>query len=587
LELLSSNKMPMTRREFVQISAWGFAGTAVAYPQDGSAKGFQRLRVRFLTTPERLARALPNPLEAGPAAEMFLEYARSTPGAANVNPLSREPLVVCSLLAAVRHEGKPGYLLLARWTPSEQMRLNGREYLGENVKYAQVDFEKRGALLRASVRRHGALLHSIETHLSDAPGAFFGDPQYLYYRYRLNPDWTAGPLGPDDVELWLASGEAAPAKAGADPVFSCDLAATKFAWPEASLLDPCIEFPVVEILGASYQESPVPIPSPFRRTPARVSKVDTKQFENFSLWNYDRPVSNGKPWLPEGWRQEATALRLSDAELAAYRDRQQIRLGPFSLIDLRLAVPAANRRLALPPNVEIGLQPMLRVMALRVEQSDVSPDPYSEVWLMVQCSIADRRGWYVLSHVTSGDGDTTFGRETFGYPSRIGAVQASVAPEEFRLQASRQEREFLYAEGNATPRSLGTSLSGIPILGLRAGPFAASGDAPGQIIEQDWHYQGQFYTVNLESVVVELPDRPVPGFSTRTDPWFEFKPFQIVSAVAMNHGSMQRGPGQVVATVPDARPFYLERCDGLLPGSDLSSARPPTFRIGAELAPRS
>jgi hypothetical protein len=226
-------------------------------------------------------------------------------------------------------------------------------------------------------------------------------------------------------------------------------------------------------------------------------------------------------------------------------------------------------------------------MALRVEQSDVSPSPYSEVWLMVQCSVADRRGWYVLSHVTSGDGDATFGRETFGYPTRIGAVQASVTPEEFRVQASRQEREFLYAEGSSTSRSLGTSLSRIPIFGLRAGPFAAGGDAPGEIIEQDWHYQGQFYSVNLESVLVEFPERPVPGVSARTDPWFEFNPVQLVSAAAMSHGIMQQAPGRIVATVPDARPFYLERCDGLLPGSDLSEAKPPTFRFGAESQPRS
>jgi acetoacetate decarboxylase len=581
----------MTRREFVQISAWGFAGATTAHPQAASPSGLQRLAVRFLTAPERLARVLPAPLEASPAAEMFLEYVRFTPSGANPSLFLREPLTVCSLLAAVRHEGKPGYLLLARWTPNERMRLNGREHLGGNVKHARVDFEKRGASVRASVRRHDTLLHSIETRLSDAPAtpsAFFRDRQYLYYRYRLNPDWTTGPLGPGDVELWLASGEAAPVGQGVDQVFACDLAATTFAWPGASLLDPYIEFPVVEMQEVSYQEAPASVfPALGRRRSARVSKVDSKQFEASSLWNYDRPVSGGKPWLPQGWREEATALRLSVTELAAYRERKQIRLGPFDLIDLRFAAAPGNRRLALPDAVEAGTRPVLRIMALRMEQSDISISPYSEVWLMVQCSIADRRGWYVLSHVTSADGDATFGRETFGYPTRIGAVQASVAPEEFRVQASRQEREFFYAEGNSTTRSLGTSLSRIPIFGLRAGPFAAGGDAPGQIIEQDWHYQGQFYTVDLESVLVEFPERPVPGVNARTDPWFEFKPVQLVSAAAMSHGIMQQAPGRIVATVPDARPFYLERCDGLLPGSDLSGAKPPTFRFGAESQPRS
>jgi hypothetical protein len=227
---------------------------------------------------------------------------------------------------------------------------------------------------------------------------------------------------------------------------------------------------------------------------------------------------------------------------------------------------------------KLGARPSLRIFGLRVESSDVSPAPFFETWLLAQCLVGDEQGWYALSHITTPDGDVTLGRETFGYPSKIGEVEAAISPNEFSLQGRRLGREFLYAQGNVRTLSSGTSLSQIPIIALRTGPFSTEGPAPGELVLQTWYYQGQYSGADRETLLVELPDKLPPGLEARSDPWFEFKPFQVLSATTMIRGAMQRGPGKVIANVADASPYCLERCDGLLPGREVSAAVAPTFR---------
>ena len=62
-------------------------------------------------------------------------------------------------------------------------------------------------------------------------------------------------------------------------------------------------------------------------------------------------------------------------------------------------------------------------------------------------------------------------------------------------------------------------------------------------------------------------------------PWFEFRPFQNVSAVAVEDVGMQRGPGQIVAGVHDFEPYYAERCGGMLPGQPVPDEIQPSFRV--------
>jgi hypothetical protein len=348
------------------------------------------------------------------------------------------------------------------------------------------------------------------------------------------------------------------------------------------LFDPYIELPPTELLEVLYQEETVEsAATSLLESSSRsvfVSKVDKAGFEPFVFRNYSRPISSGDAWRPAGWRETASAFQLQPLEIENYRSRSELRLTSFDLIDIRIAVSPETLRPALPPECKISARPSLRIFGLRVESSDVSPEPFFETWLLAQCFAGDEQGWYALSHITSPGGDVMLGRETFGYPSKTGEVDAAISPNEFNLQGRRLGREFLYAEGAVRRLSSGTSLSQIPIIALRTGPYSADGPAPGELVLQTWHYQGEYSVADRQSLLVELPEKTLPGLDAASDPWFEFKPFQVLSATALIRGSMQRGPGKVIATVADATPYCLERCDGLLPGRDLSTAAPPTFR---------
>ncbi len=588
----------LTRREFARLGALGLALPAAASRVwAASSYSRQRLLIRFRTDPERLAAALPPPLKAAATGELQMEYARFEPPAAERTLIWPGAAMECRLLAAVEYEGQPHYLLLAGWTSADAPRIQGREFLDENIQHATVNLAKEGSVVRASLRRHGIQLHSIETRLTEASAASPPAPGYLVYRYRLHPDAAQGPLDLSNVELRRVdpTGASATASPSSSPR-KCDVANSTFRWPEASLLDPYVEFPA-ELLEILYhEEGPAPASAPLpsgKHRSALLTKVDRTGFTPFAMHNYGRPISEGDPWRPAGWRDTASAFQLQPTEIESYRGRSELRLSSFDLIDIRMAVSPETLRPALPAECKISNRPSLRVFGLRVETSDISPVPFFEAWLLAQCFAGDEQGWYALSHITTIDGDVTLGRETFGYPSKIGEIDAAISPNEFNLQGRRLGREFLYAEGNVRSVSSGTSLSQIPIISLRGGPFPADGPAPGELVLQTWYYQGEYSVADRESLLLEFPEKAAPDLAERPDPWFEFKPFQVLSATAMIRGTMQRGPGRVIATVPDAAPYCLERCDGLLPGRQLSTAVAPTFRpkqgslMQSEASPRS
>ncbi len=574
--------VPLTRRDFARLGALGLAFQAGS-PRGWAASGgsLQHLLICFSTDPRRLALALPPPLKASPGGELRMEYTRLEIPDSERTVLVPGPLTECRLLAAVEHDGHSRRLLLARWTSHDASRVQGREFLDENVHHAAVSFAKDGSVVRASLRRHGILVHSIETKLTDQGASAIDWASYLVYRYRLHPDPSQGPLDLNGIELRLVGSDEVSTDASAANAFRrCDLTATNFRWPEASPFDPYIEFPVTDLSEVLYQEegsAAAPHLAGNRRS-VFVSKVDKQASEPFALRNYERPVSSGDPWRPAGWRETTSAFPLQTAEIEKYRSRSEIRLTSFDLIDIRVAVSAEALRPALPAECKISARPSLRIFGLRVESSDVAPEPFFETWLLAQCVVGDEQGWYALSHITTATGDVTLGRETFGHPSKIGEVDAPISPNEFSLQGRRLGREFLYAEGSVRSLSSGTSLSEIPVIALRPGPFPADGPVPGDLMFQTWYYQGQSNFVDRGSLLVDFPEKAVPGLEARPDPWFEFKPFQVLSATVMIHGAMQRGPGKVIATVADAAPYCLERCDGLLPGRAISSAVPPTFR---------
>jgi hypothetical protein len=284
-----------------------------------------------------------------------------------------------------------------------------------------------------------------------------------------------------------------------------------------------------------------------------------------------------------GWRQTATAYRLSEEELDTYRKRPEIRLGSVNLVDIQLVTEREAFVEALPPQFQPGLR--LRVLALRIGENDLTSTPFNEVWLFAYGVLDNRPLWFALSHIVGPGGDLAFGRETFGYPSKRGEADVVTTPVDFSVFGRRQGRDFVYSEGTFQSFSTGTSLSQMDIASLRAGPFR-NGDPRGEFVAQQWYFQGQRSFVDRASLVVEFPDKETA--LGRSDPWFEFNPFRVVSVAVMQQGNMQRLPAEIVAGAGGIAPYYRERCDGVLPGENpAAESAPPTFRVKPNVTTRS
>jgi hypothetical protein len=362
-----------------------------------------------------------------------------------------------------------------------------------------------------------------------------------------------------------------------------------FQWEHASPLDPAIEFPVEEILAVGFEKAAAPgslIVNPRSQTPPRSRvQVATADFEPWAMLNYDRPVTNEQPWRQPGWRASATAYRLGEDELTAYRERPELRLESVNLVDIQLVAEREAFQEAMPPQFQPGLR--LRLLALRVGASDLTAAPFNEVWLLAYGLLENRPLWLALSHVVGPGGDLTFGRETFGYPSKLGEVDVVTTPIDFSVLGRRKGREFCYTEGTFQGFSTGTSLAQIDVACLRAGPFHGN-DPRGEIVLQHWYFQGQRSHVDRQSLVTEFPDEEAPGGLGRPDPWSEFNPFRVVSVTVMQHGGMQRMPAEIAAEAGGIAPFYLERCDGVLAGKDpLADFAAPSFRVKPAVNTRS
>ncbi len=529
-------------------------------------------------------RMLPAPLNLAGEADMWLEYVGVVPEPRTV--LHPGPFAAAVLRVEVEYDGKRGWFEPLHWTSHEWGRLLAREYLGLAAKDAEINLETSGAQVRASVRRHGALLHRLETTTTDKGPRASDEPPRLptfVYDYRLDADWRRGLLGLGAVRLLQVPPQTADASGGDSGVESvsrlCDPEGTTFEWPTASAADPVIELPVKQIQSVTFQEASTETGSLVTRPsrPVFVTKVRREAFETSSLVRYDRPVSQRRTWKPLGWREKASAWKLSDAETEDYRVRRELRLGPFDMIDIRFSGEADSRPDILPPPCVGSIRHVLRLLAFRVEASDLSPVPYSEAWLLAFCVVGRARGWYALSHVVGEGGDVLFGREVFGYPSKSGEIDVIVTPRDFQVEGRRLGRLFCAGQGTVRGTATGTSLSQIDVIGLRPRSLL-SNPGPADLITQHWYFQGRFYQVDRSSLAVVFPEEPARGLGVASDPWFELGPLQVSSASVIVDATMQRGPGQVLAQASDFLPYYAERCDGVIPGTDASPATSrPTF----------
>jgi hypothetical protein len=136
-----------------------------------------------------------------------------------------------------------------------------------------------------------------------------------------------------------------------------------------------------------------------------------------------------------------------------------------------------------------------------------------------------------------------------------------VSPIDCSLTGSREGREFFYADGGFGGFSTGTSIGRLNMVSLRVRP----GERTGELVLQQWAYQGRRQQVNPATAAMDVPDGESPDGGVRLDPWYGLRPIQLAAMGALETGGVQRLPGQVVATVEKPDAFYRERCDGVLP----------------------
>ncbi len=560
----------------------------------------QRLLVRFQTDPDRIARMLPAPLTTT-GADVWLEYLRVIPEERTL--IEPGPFAGAALRVEVEYDGERGWFEPLHWSSHEWGRLLAREYLGLAVKQAEVVLETEGSQVRASVRRHGALLHRLETNRTDEPSGpsqLPADLPTFVFDYRLDANWRRGLPGSSpesnpessDISLWRippeTTEEATDQQGGpASDSRRCDPRNTVFEWPTASAADPVIEFPVKQVRSVTFEESSAAAPASPTARPVWVTKVPARTFQPSSLVRYDRPVTDRQTWTPTGWRDKATAWKLSRAETGRYAARKELRLGPIDMIDIRLSAGAGRHPNILPPPCLGAMRHVLRILAFRVEASDLSPVPFSEAWLLAYCVVGRARGWYALSHIVGEGGDVVFGREVFGYPSKSGEIDVVTTPQDFVVEGRRLGRQFCLGQGAVRGMATGVSLSQLDVIGLRPRSLLSK-PGPADLITQRWHYQGRFYHVDRPSLTIALPEQPARGLTFASDPWFELGPFEASSASVIVDATMQRGPGEVLAQTPDFLPYYAERCDGVIPGVDTSPATSrPSFLARPEPLTRS
>jgi acetoacetate decarboxylase len=541
---------------------------------------------RYLTDPERIARALPPPLEPDDAPEVHIDWFMSLPPADLAERTVMFPGTAygeSDIFLACKYKGKSCLLELELDMQQDWGRTSGRESTGLLKKVGRVSVDFDGDLARASLTRYGRVIAAIETVLTDEPAhprSWFREvgEGWLYYCWRLHPDWRRGPIEDEVVQLWTRGGAV-----GGYPTSVPDADRLPRAGDLARTtihFDPCAlsaygEFPVREWVGVSgnvYGAYPDHVRGvlqrgdtegtvilPADRLEAEISASDLEPWA-LSLRGYDRPITRGKVWVPDGWPDRGSAVRLSAAEIERYRARPSYDLQDMELVDITYELDPEVHRRTLPPPCPPGERPEARILAIRVNESDFSPRPFVELWLMSRCEVAGAPAWYALSHIVGWDGDVCFGRETFGYPSKLGEPEITSDGLQYNIRGRRLYRDFFQA---AVPLSLappGAHRDRFEVLGIHTHPWQ---DTPrADIVGQPWTVEiAAARKANLPYVELFFPRTPSHGKIGLPDPWFELEPRRLLAVVA-GSGVMRRFPCRTLADLPGFADWFIERLDG-------------------------
>jgi acetoacetate decarboxylase len=551
---------------------------------------------------------LPPALEPDEVAEVTIDWWLHYPDRGGENLFYPAPYTESGIHVTARWQGQRCMFQIGMPLDQDWGRVAGRENVGLVKKDGVPRLSRQGRRVRADLTRRGKVLYRIETEVLDSPahpmhwhretgfGAFL-------YRYRLDPDWRRGPLGPDPVELWL---RVLGGKRGVYPQEmvegaprECDLDRTIFAMVEPSPLDPFAEFPLRALVGVSYRETAL-YPQADRvhreaKTGTRIERlqfIDPKAFEPWAFYMYDRPITEGRVWVPVGWPKERTAFKVEPDELERYRSRDALELQLRDVIRVDLRIDRELHARMLPPGLEAGPEPGLTILALDVSTSDVSTKPFHELWLFALCHREGRFAWYALSHLVGPDGDVVFGRETFGYPSRMATIDWSREGVSFALAASRLGRRVAKLTVASTdpegPHDV-TSMVEMEVIGLRLHPpyrvmtehgFVEPGPRADLVVHPWTLRLTNGPPIDQNRFDLELPSEAGPGRIGKPDPWYELAAAAFVSGGSAR-GTLRRGFGTTLGQLEGYEPYYIERFDGTLDaGKAISGDLTHTFLVG-------
>ena len=490
------------------------------------------MRSLAATGQDRPGLTLEYALSAPPSVPPPLRLAE--PARAVVDFLEAERTAVCGLALRVELEGRAGLLPLAVWARDRHAVWRFREEFHLPAFRGGVAWNADRWTLAIGGREEFSA--RLPARAPDGAPEIPGAP-WLTYRLALAADWTQGPLGDYPVQLLSLQFRGGVASAPLRPE-ECDASGDMQGWLSA--------------LGATG-----PVAAKARGTRGALVErflrdLDRPSLEPFAFRNY----AGGSFGVP------ITTAFANESSLEGYRSRTRIRLSGLAIVSVDcLANPAAVKRLIPPPCVT-GPDPVLRVMALRGLE-DPSLD---EAWLLAECSLEGRQAWYAISHIRGAIAGTEYGREVLGYPTKAGAVRASQGANRFASDVMREGRILFRAQGSYGGFSTGTSLAEMTVATLRLGPESDAGARTGEIVVCHWYYQGLRRPVHRNGL-----DASFPGGDDREprDAWAGIGPVHAYAATVMDGVGMQRRPGQVVARIEDAGPYYRDRCDGRLPWEPL------------------
>lgn len=446
------------------------------------------------------------------------------------------------VLIAVVHGERAGWLPIALWTSTDRGRVVAREHIGLGAAHADITLSAAGGRVAVD----GQIVLELTAGPSGRGALPANDSPLLFVRFSANEDWRQGePSGAGDVlELhWPAA-----------PTAAVDPATVQLKWLQLSPSYPASELPVREIVAVWKAAPPDALSEP-----QPVAKIPNADIAAWAPLRYPRPSVDRTIRRPEGWPDQATALRWTDAESQIWRSRKELRFEPAEIVEVDALISPEVHAQLIPPPCVFGGRPLLKVMGIRFTEAD--PAPVNELWLLTYCRIGRTSAWYALSHIAGPGGDLVYGREAFGYPTKSGDPKVVVSPIDCSLTGSRQGREFFYADGGFGGFSTGTSIGRLNVVSLRVRP----GQRTGELVLQQWAYQGRRQQVNPVTAAMDVPAGESPSGGARLDPWYGLRPMQLTAMGALETGGVQRLPGQVIATVEKPDEFYRERCDGVLP----------------------